>query len=152
MMRRALYLCGSFFHKSHNPGPIMGIQETNKKDRLKLSLNSELLVGRTEGGSLDLGLVGLVGLCPEGFPDGLEDGWDSGFKWAGTHQDSSLEGAAGLHISLGPFTLTGCCGHAHGEQGLVSFPCFVVTVSLFPRTVCEIRLRAVAPAEEAGLI
>ena len=51
----------------------------------------------------------------------------------------------------GPFTVTRCGGDTHGKHGLVSRPYTVVTVSLFPHTLCQIRFRTGAPAADAGL-
>lgn len=52
---------------------------------------------------------------------------------------------------MGPFADPGVGEDTHGVQGMVSFPYFVVTVLLFPHTLSYVRLRAVMPAEEAGL-
>lgn len=56
-----------------------------------------------------------------------------------------------MGLDSGPFTVTIAREGTRGVQGLVSFPYMVVTGSLLPHTLFDIRLRARAPAEEAWL-
>lgn len=54
-------------------------------------------------------------------------------------------------LDTGPFARPNHGGDTHGVRGKVSFPYFVVTALLFPYALSEVRLRAVMPADEAGL-
>ena len=54
-------------------------------------------------------------------------------------------------IDSGPLTVARWRGGTYGVQGMISFPYLEVTASLLPHAVCDIRFRAVTPAEKAGL-